>query len=107
MKSFSEMVREWVEGEIDLTAQLQGLTKAAEAAGRSAAKNQLAALEEMRKIALPERVLNSATPSLAETILVQQHHRIAEWKERAYPLSEKQVAVVIKEVEQYRNKPSI
>lgn len=40
---------------------------------------------------------DGAIPTLADTILCQQHQRISEWGERAFPLSEKQCEAIARE----------
>lgn len=37
------------------------------------------------------------TPSLGDHIITQQAHRIAEYKDNAYKLSERQIAVIVRE----------
>lgn len=40
----------------------------------------------------------NAIPSLADEILVQQSHKVERYGDKAYPLSEKQIAVIVSDV---------
>ena len=40
----------------------------------------------------------NAIPTLGETILVQQAHKVAQWKEKAYPLSDNQIEAVVRDI---------
>ncbi len=69
-----------------------------------AARNQLAVLDTLMKVA-EERGRRNPVPSLGDTILIQQAHKLEQFADRTYPLSDKQVATVIRDVEGWRHDP--
>lgn len=103
-KGMREQWAGWFNSSADLKSRLDGLRQASERAGRPIARDQYAALEYMERAAVSNGMPAGGYGSLGQTIMVQQWHRIAQRGDRAYPLSDKQVGVVLRELEPYRRR---
>lgn len=64
--------------------------------GNVDAKKQLVFVLTIQQIA-DERVAANKIPSLADTIIVEQSHKLARFGEKAFPLSENQCSVIVRD----------
>lgn len=71
-------------------------------AGVKSAENQVAVLDTFNAVAAKRGRYQGGTPSLGDTILDQQVNKIRQYGDKAYKLSDKQVAVIIREIYQWR-----
>ena len=100
MSKAKEQVQGWIkqaQTQEELVARLVDFTEAAKQRTSFPAKYQIQALDWIEKIAVEKGQVAGGVPSLGQTIATQQHHRIAQYQERAYCLSEKQMAVIVRE----------
>ena len=81
----------------EMIAELNEYVAGAKAHTDQAAKFQEAVLHEIQKIAIENGQIAGGPPSLGAHIMVQQHHKIAQYGKRAFCLSEKQMAVIVRE----------
>lgn len=72
------------------------LTKELVRAGTTSAKVQLVMALTIQQIA-DERVAANKIPSLADTIIVEQSHKVARFADKAFPLSENQCGVIVRD----------
>lgn len=72
------------------------LTKELARAGTTSAKVQLVLALTMQQIA-DERVSANKIPSLSDTIIVEQSHKVAQYDDKAFPLSENQCGVIVRD----------
>ena len=79
----------------DLVAILMAYTEAAKTQTSKPAKFQEATLQYIEEIAVEKGQIVGL--SLGATIMVQQHHKIAQWGDKAFCLSRKQVEVIVRE----------
>lgn len=72
------------------------LTKELVRFGNKDAKTQLVLALTIQQIA-DERVAANKIPSLADTIIVEQSHKVAQYGDKAFPLSENQCGVIVRD----------
>lgn len=75
--------------------KIEFLAKELVRAGASA-KVQLTLALTMQQIA-DEREVPNTIPSLADTIIVEQSHKVAKYGDKAFPLSENQCGVIVRD----------
>lgn len=83
----------------ELAGKMKGITAeklAAHLMARPDAKAQHLTAENMMSVVVTLSPRN--VPSLGETILIQQGHKISQWGDKAFPMSEKQIAVIAREI---------
>lgn len=91
--------RGWIarsETQEELMATLVAFTERAKAKTAKPAKFQEIALDWIQKIAIQNGRATGGL-SLGDCISDEQHHRIAQWGDKAFCLTEKQMAVIVRE----------
>ncbi len=96
MKKQTQKMATSANSQRELLALLVNFTEQAEAKTTKAAKFQEMTLTQIVEIA-ESNGRPTGGCSLGDTILVQQHHRIVQWGDKAFCLSEKQMQVIVRE----------
>ena len=66
------------------------------------ARKQYALIEAMETEAARNGMQTGGMPTLGDEIMFAQQEKINQWGARAFPLSEKQIAVMVRDLEGYR-----
>jgi len=96
-KRIAEAIISKSETQEQMVAELVKVYQVNQDNGRPGAKNQDKVIKAIEELAISAGRPAGGTPSLGDSIIAGQAQKIARYGSRAYSLSEKQLAVIVRE----------